>query len=350
MTTPFGDFGAPPDAVSWAALVLAAAIFVGSVGKTKNLDLERHLRERPRLLLVFVVALALSAFALSLGYVAYYLRGGPRIVDATSYFLQARALAEGHVRFDIPSPSGSFRGRFLLPSDDGHALSVIFPPGYPAVLALGFLAHAPMLVGPAIAAALVIATAALAHRLFENARVSLLAAALSTVCAVLRYHTADTMSHGWSALLLAVTLVAATSGTGAVAAGVAASSGTGGVAAGVAGFSAGALVATRPLSGAVALTLALLVAWRSRRRAFVTLLAAAPPILLFLLEQRAVTGTFGSTQLAYYALADGPPGCFRYGFGQGIGCVFEHGDFVRAHLAHGYGMSAALGTTLRRFK
>ena len=57
------------------------------------------------LLLVFGVAIvavagllglaAVSAGALSLAYVALYLRGGPRIIDATSYWLQARAIASG---------------------------------------------------------------------------------------------------------------------------------------------------------------------------------------------------------------------------------------------------------------
>jgi hypothetical protein len=52
----------------------------------------------------------------------------------------------------------------------------------------------------------------------------------------------------------------------------------------------------------------------------------------------------------YYATSDGPPGCFRYGFGEGIGCLHEHGEFVRARLADGYGLLAAAGTTLRRLK
>src|SRR5262249_51615666 len=55
-----------------------------------------------------------------------------------------------------------------------------------------------------------------------------------------------------------------------------------------------------------------------------------------------------STQLAYYALADGPPGCFRWGFGAGVGCRFEHGDFVKRHLSDGFGLLAALRTTLER--
>ena len=51
----------------------------------------------------------------------------------------------------------------------------------------------------------------------------------------------------------------------------------------------------------------------------------------------------------YYALSDGPEGCFRWGFGGDTGCVFEHGDFINARIPDGYfGLVAALGVTLRR--
>jgi hypothetical protein len=57
-----------------------------------------------------------------------------------------------------------------------------------------------------------------------------------------------------------------------------------------------------------------------------------------LAHQHAATGSFAqSTQLAYYALADGPPGCFRWGFGENVGCRFEHGDFVKRRLMGGFG-------------
>jgi len=60
-------------------------------------------------------------------------------------------------------------------------------------------------------------------------------------------------------------------------------------------------------------------------------------------QQHALTGSyFGSTQLAYYAVSDAPAGCFRYGFGQGIGCRFEHGDYVSRYLPGGYGLLPAL--------
>ena len=73
-----------------------------------------------------------------------------RIVDATTYFLQARAFAESGFTFPVPEPSASFRGRFLL-WDEARGASGLFPPGWPIVLSLGFRLGAPMVVGPALA-------------------------------------------------------------------------------------------------------------------------------------------------------------------------------------------------------
>jgi hypothetical protein len=90
-----------------------------------------------------------------------------------------------------------------------------------------------------------------------------------------------------------------------------------------------------------------------RRHELLTRLAlgCVPGILLLLLSQHAVTGSWlTSTQRMYYATADGPPDCFRYGFGKDVGCVAEHGDFVEARLRHGYYLLEALGTTARRLK
>jgi hypothetical protein len=87
----------------------------------------------------------------------------------------------------------------------------------------------------------------------------------------------------------------------------------------------------------------------SPRRLAWLALGLTPGLTLLALQHKALTGHYiGSTQLDYYARADGPPGCFRYGFGAGIGCLFEHGDYVRARLPNGYGLAAALATTLRR--
>ncbi|HTN90208.1 MAG TPA: hypothetical protein VL242_41320, partial [Sorangium sp.] len=89
---------------------------------------------------------------------------------------------------------------------------------------------------------------------------------------------------------------------------------------------------------------------RLGRLAVALAIGALPGLALLAAHQRAATGAFASSQAAYYAVADGPPGCFRYGFGAGVGCLGEHGDFVRHNLSEGYGFLAVAGTTLRRLK
>ncbi|MBK7584812.1 MAG: hypothetical protein IPI67_32065 [Myxococcales bacterium] len=322
--------GLPREAVTWAILVLGLGALAAAALRSE--PIARFTRSRPRLTLLL---LSIAAALLSVGYLHHYLRGGPRIVDATSYYLEARALAQGYFAFPIPDPSGSFRGRFLLTPPEASTLVVLFPPGYPALLALGFLLGSPLAVGPVLAAVLTFITFALARELFHRDDVALLAATLSVLCAALRYHTADTMSHAWAAILLAVSLLGALRGGRATL---------------WAGLALGWLVATRPVTGLVcAVFVALLCARRRRSDLVLVALGAVPGLVLFGLHQHAATGSFwGSSQLRYYALADGPPGCFRYGFGAGVGCMFEHGSFVREHLPSGFGFAAALGTTGRR--
>jgi hypothetical protein len=279
---------------------------------------------------VWLAALCLLAAALSYGYVHFYLRGGPRIIDATSYWLEARTLATGSFSFDALYPTGSFRGRFLLSSPDGSSLGVIFPPGYPLLLALGMLAGAPLLVGPLLGGLLVAATFHLALAVTNDRKVAWVAAGLSVVCAALRYHTADTMSHGLSALLSCLALGLALRRElrfGPL----------------LCGLCLGWLVATRPVSAVVSALLCLIALRRAGLRVWlVVLLGTLPGVAFLLAQQRALTGSFfQSTQLAYYAVADAPPGCFRYGFGQGVGCRYEHGDFVTRFLPNGYGFVAA---------
>jgi hypothetical protein len=276
-----------------------------------------------------LAALCSFAFALSCAYVSYYLRGGPRIIDATSYFLEARSIAAGAFDFRVPEPLASFHGRFLLAGPDGR-LGVIFPPGYPLVLSLGVLLGSPLLVGPLLGAALVAATYGLARALGQSPAVAWLACGLSVLCAALRYHTADTMSHGLATLLASAGLA------------LALRRGSRGAAL-ASGLCLGLLLATRPVSGAVSLLL-IGYALRAERKAWLlALVGVLPGLALLLAQQHALTGHFlGSTQLAYYAASDAPAGCFRYGFGEGVGCRFEHGDYVSRYLPNGYGFGAAL--------
>jgi len=334
----FRTLGPPPDVPSAVALALALVLI------WQGRRVFAALFRAPKAVAIGV--LAVLALLLSAGYVHHYLRGGPRIIDATSYWLEARALAEGHVSWPIDEPTASVRGRFLLLSGapEKPQLGVIFPPGYPLVLAIGFVFGVPLWIGPLIAALLVAPTYGLAKTISAREDIARLAATLSVICATLRYHTADTMSHGWAAFLLAGSL------TFAFAAVDADSDKKKRRAAALAGALFGWLLATRPMS---AIALVPILIFASLKLGAVARLALAGgallPIALFFLQQHAVTGSyFLSSQAAYYAVADGPPACFRYGFGPGIGCLHEHGSYVAAVLPNGLDGKAVAAILLRR--
>lgn len=332
-----GAFGLPPDAIAWCSL-LAALVWLIATRKAEH-------RARFGLILQaqfprIVAAIGLIAAVCSLGYVRYYLRGAPRIIDATAYYQQARSFAEGQFTLPLFEPTSALRGRFLYFDPIRHTLAVLFPPGYAAVLSLGFVLGSPFAVGAAIAAALVWSTAALTFQLYRRKDAAALAALFSLITVALRYHTADTMAHGLVALLVTAAVL------GTLRRDL--------PSAGLAGFSLGWLLATRPATfGALCIVCGGygLLDRRQFRWILVCALTLIPGALLWLLYQRNTTGAFlHPTQLAYYSVADGPPGCFRYGFGKGIGCLFEHGTYVEKRLTNGYGPLQALGVTMLRLR
>jgi hypothetical protein len=300
----------------------------------------------------FAVPLAAAfAFALSCGYVRTYLHGQPRIIDATTYYLQAASLARGNLGLELPGPTQWYGGRFLFPMVNGK-LTGIFPIGYPVVLSLGFRIGAPMLVGPTLALLIVLMTSQLgkevASHLHDDESVAkktgLAAALLSACCICLRYHTADTMSHGLSALLMTASCLGllrmCKGGTGqAWLTGV------------FFALTTAFLGYTRPVSTLplIAVALSLVLTKQSRRGALVGLVGFAILMLPLLLLHRFQTGSATTNmQTAYYAASDYPFGCFRYGFGKGVGCRFEHGDYVSHALPDGYTLLAAIKALGRR--
>lgn len=328
-----GHWGVPPD----SAAMVAAAAGVGLLVLARPFS--RSLSTVARRASQFWIAgVALLAAVLSIGYWHFYLRGGPRIIDATYYWLQAKTFANGLVSLPLLWPTAALRGRFLHYALDAQRLSVLFPPGYAAVLAVGAALKVPQLVGPLVALLLVVSTAGLAKRAFNDQRAAIIAAALSALCVALRYHTADTLSHGWAALLF---VVATWSALGRRYRDHA-----------LCGLCWGWLWATRPVSAIALFAVIVFLRRRLRWREWLIWgLAALPGLIGWLAYQRITTGSwFQTTQYAYYALADGPAGCFRYGFGAGIGCHYEHGDYVAKRLPHSYGWVAALTVSAVRLR
>jgi hypothetical protein len=216
----FGVWARPPDRPAQAALVLAVALFIVALvpggprwlASRADLSAVTDLKRRRRFL---TVASFVAAF-FSLGYIAFYLRGGPRAQEASTYWLQGRALSHGLFSWAVPGPSASFRARNLLLSG-ADRISGAFPPGYPMLLAVGFLVGAPMLIGPLLAAAITIATWFLAHEVgsalgsegAEPEAIARAASALSIISVALRYCTADAVPDGAIALAVAIALACA---------------------------------------------------------------------------------------------------------------------------------------------
>ncbi len=341
--SPMWMFGLPGDSFALTAAALGVLLLVSR----KAVWPLRYRR-------IGLALLMLLAAGTSYTYFQHYLGGSPRIIDATTYLFQARSLALGSFSLPIIEPTGSFRGRFLIPPlSDPQRLAGIFPAGYPALLALGVKLGSFQLVGPALAAALVALTYALAHELTGRRRDALVAATLSALCGALRYHTADTMSHGLSSLLTLASVYFQLR--------LLSSSRTKGFAVAL-GLSLGLLLATRQLT-ALAVTGACLFAFQGQktqkgrkeqgtlrlllRSSSWIFLGFLPGLFLLGLQNHAVTGdAFFPLQLRYYALSDGPPDCFGIGFGKG--CHYEHADVVLQQGGQGLTPFWALKNTLHR--
>jgi hypothetical protein len=247
----------------------------------------------------FLASVSLVSAFLSLGYIAFYLRGGPRAAEAPAYFLQGRELARGHLAWLTSEPAASFHAVNLL-GRLPNRLAGVFPPGFPLVLASGFLVGAPMVVGPLIAAAVAVATWWLALELAtscgEAARraeaAGCIAAGLSLVCAALRYHTADVSPHGAAALAIAVAFAAALRGRRAQDLRFFAAS----------GCALGALAAVQPWSTLAVGAAVGALAWSSgdRARALLCLSAAAPGLLLLLAANHTAAGHLAVSPTAAY--------------------------------------------------
>ncbi len=325
---PMFALGWPHDPLTLGCLVLAGLCLL--------LRLPRRFSQSQ--LWGLLLALSLFGGALSVAYFHHYLEGQPRLIDATTYLFQARTLAEGSFGLKTEGPSASFRGRFLLSTEqDPHVITGIFPPGYPALLSIGVrLGHFEW-VGPLIAALLVLATFRLGYLLFGHKKTALVAATFCAVNACLRYHTAETMSHGWSTLLALLALCEAVSLSRSTTTDQKRRRALLRL-----GLSLGLLISTRQLTGLL-LTIACTIplvwrAWLGGPRTPVSskhlilpplllLLGMVPGLLLLLSHHNFVTDSFWeSPQSYYYRRADGPPGCFSLGWGSG--CHYEHGDVV----------------------
>jgi hypothetical protein len=253
----------------------------------------------------FVTVAAFAAAFFSLAYIEFYLRGGPRAPEASMFWLQGRALSHAAFTWAAPDPTASFRAAWL-PFTRPDRLAGMGPPGYPVLLAPAFLVGAPMLVGPLLGAATVIATWLLAREIvravpdssIDAEAAGRIAAGLSVLCAALRYETADAVPDGLVALAMAAALLAALRAKRRGRA----------RAFGAAGLAVGLALATDPPSSIAAALAVIAVAASNgrgtRARALAWAAAGAAPGLLFLLAaNHAAVGRWFASPTSMYRAA-----------------------------------------------
>ena len=124
--------------------------------------------------------------------------------DELAFLFQARTLAAGRLVADAPALPQFFQLPFLLIREDMWFGK--YPPGFPAVLALGALAGDPWLTN-AVAGAACVALIYLAGRRLYGAGTGLVAAALLTISPLFLLHLGTVMSHVVSLVWALVMLV-----------------------------------------------------------------------------------------------------------------------------------------------
>ncbi len=275
--------------------------------------------------LPYLVAL-LAAVAARL--IAHYcLNDAPHVMDEMAYFFQAKTFLTGHVTVHVQEPRAAFALWFV---DDRAAKYGIFPPGWPAVLALGLGAHLREWVNPLLHGVTTLIVAACGRRL-GGRKTRLVAALLYGFSPQALFLAASFLSHTLVAFGAACALWA----------GIASNAGrTKRRTMVVGGFGIAVVILSSPLCGViVALGFAALVAFAfARKRISVQGLAgAAVPVLVGILAlgsyNRAVTGSATRFPQSVWLDEHEPPlgdpfflyrpDCNALGFGQGRGCDEE---------------------------
>ena len=190
----------------------------------------------PRLVLWCAVFATVASAALAL----FSYERHPHVPDEVAYLLHARYFAEGALGAPVPPVPEAF-DVYLWPCTELRCYSPV-PPGWPAMLSLGWLLGIAWLVNPLLAGAGILATHRLLRRLYDEqtARLTVLLLATSP------WYLTVSMSWMTHAFSLVCALVAAS-----CVARMAARKNTHWLAAALGGVAIGLISLTRPLEGVI---------------------------------------------------------------------------------------------------
>ncbi len=276
---------------------------------------------RPSAERVAIVALAITSAVAARLIAARVLDDVPHVMDEMAYLLEAKRMAAGHLTAPLALPRAAFNMWFV---DDRVARFGIFPPGWPAALALGIRLGLERWTNPLLHLVTVLVVGRAGARI-GGSRVGLLAAALYATSPQVVLLAASLMSHSLVALGASVVTLAIAElldeGADRRPALFLWS-----------GAALGAVFATRPLCGVALLVPFVALGVRARRPSglLLTVMTAAPFLAALAAFNRALTGSaLRFPQTAYFDGHAAPANVpfFTYGKGcnaLGFGAACDH--------------------------
>lgn len=238
----------------------------------------------------------------------------PHIPDSVAYLFQAKYFADG--RLYLPSPPDA--AAFAIPHtiNDGSKWYSIFPPGWPAILAIGVWLGVPWLVNPVLGGLTVLLVHTLISQLYTRGMAHMVVGLLA-VSPMFLFMSASFMSHPLSVVCILIALI------GVHNARICGSAWW----AGIGGLALGGLVLTRPFEGVlVAIVIGLWVMGVGAKR------LALAAVLVFGLTSLTIGGLLSlynhllTGKAAYDPITKSfdeqyYPGSNRLGFGSDIGNI-----------------------------
>lgn len=197
----------------WAALVLPAAALVAvlagrGVGGTLEAWRARFREIAPGAFVLPAAVLLLLATTLLTGFL---FERNPHLVDTIAQLFQARIFAGGELTAPAPEHF-EFFGASHLVRNEGRWFSQ-YPPGHPALLALGLVAGAPWLINPLFAAGTLVLLYLTARRLLGEGSARL-TVALFMLSPFIVFMSASYMNHVTNAFFLTLALYGAVRAAG----------------------------------------------------------------------------------------------------------------------------------------
>lgn len=140
---------------------------------------------------VFLVGAFISCFTIC-GFISWHVFDGvPGFVDSCAYMFQARLFAHGMLYAPPPIESHFFEAMHTILSDKWYT---VYPPGYPAILALGVLFGISWLVNPLLAALTIVCIYLIAKELYGDS-IAKLSVVLSCASTFFLFMSSEFASH-----------------------------------------------------------------------------------------------------------------------------------------------------------